>query len=89
MRGHIFACYWIGVAVGLMIGVLVGSGIRFLACSGDLRLPSITMGDHVRERPALDPAQIPELARQVYASITALLMGDPPIGRSALDRRHQ
>jgi hypothetical protein len=46
MRGHIFACYWIGVAVGLMIGVLVGSGIRFLACSGDLRLPSITMGDH-------------------------------------------
>jgi hypothetical protein len=46
MRGHIFACYWIGVAVGLMIGVLVGSGIRFLSCSGDLRLPSITMGDH-------------------------------------------
>jgi hypothetical protein len=48
-----------------------------------------TVRDRVRERPALDPAEIPELARQVYASVTALLMGDPPIGRSALDRRHQ
>jgi hypothetical protein len=46
VRGHIFASYWIGFSVGLMIGVLVGSGIRFLACSSDLRLPSITMGDH-------------------------------------------
>jgi hypothetical protein len=45
--------------------------------------------EQVRERPSVDPTSVPELARQVYASITALLMGDPPIGRSALDRRHQ
>lgn len=43
---------------------------------------------HVSYREDAEPSLVPIYA-PIYTSITAFLMGDPPIGRSALDRRHQ
>jgi len=45
MRGHIFASYWIGIAVGFMIGAVLVSGLAVFQCES-LQLPSVTMGDH-------------------------------------------
>jgi hypothetical protein len=49
----------------------------------------LAVREHARERPPSDPIEVPDIASQARDSITALVMGDPPIGRSALDRRHQ
>jgi hypothetical protein len=48
-----------------------------------------TVREHVRERPPSDPIDAPDIASQVRDSITAQVLGDPPVGRSALDRRQQ
>lgn len=44
MRGHIYASYWIGACVGLMVGAVIGFGIIMSGDTCSLRLPSVTMG---------------------------------------------
>jgi hypothetical protein len=44
MTGHIYRCYWIGVAVGILLGVLITFLIMTDNDAHEPHLPSVKMG---------------------------------------------